>query len=105
VKARFFLQQGPKGFLAEFHVIQFNIHPEFEHENLKRYARCGVNFCLAMVELINTSNYDKIPKEKDMREVFAESSVYEMNEFQNEDAENNKTIISGYPLKYVDENR
>lgn len=50
-------------------------------------ARGGVNFCVAMVELIKTTNYDKIPKQDQMREIFAEDSVGDITEFQNEDSD------------------
>ena len=63
--------------------------------------RCGFNFCLALVELNHTKNYEAIPKES-IRTPYAEPEVSDIITYQNEDMDENKAIISGYPFKYAE---
>ena len=98
-KAKFFLQQGPNGNLAEFQVILFNVHPMYNPRDLNQKDRCGFNFALALIELNKTKDYNAIPNDS-LREPFAEEELHHITEWQMEDMDDHHFVISGYPLEF-----
>lgn len=92
--------------MAEFQVIEFECHPSFDPENRRTAARCGVNFCLALVELNHTKDYSKIPKDDLPQEPYCEHDPLEYVREMQHDPESfqEKMIVAGYPHEYYEEN-